>query len=911
MLDLRELLKEGPIVLDGAMGTNLQKMGMPMGVCPEQWILEHREQVLELERAYVQAGSRILYAPTFTASRIKLAEYHLEDQVVPMNRALAELAREAADTAMDAAGARRCYVAGDLTMTGQMLKPMGTLEFEDLVDCYKEQAQALVSGGVDLFVIETMMHIGETRAALLAVKEICDLPVMVTMTIEETGKTMFGTDAVTALVTLQSMGADAVGLNCSTGPDKLLPWILQMKQYATVPLVVKPNAGLPKLITGETVFDMGKEDFARHMKGLVEAGAAIVGGCCGTTPEYIRLLSDTVKGMKAFIPQKGSVRMLTGEHSRTLLELNAPFVVIGERINPTGKKALREELKNGCFDMVQEMAVSQADNGAGLLDINVGMSGIDEKDMMLRVIDAVNEVADLPLCIDSSSPEVVAAALRHYHGRALVNSVSCENHKLEHLLPVVKKYGAMFIMLPLNDAGLPENFKERKANLLQIMEKAQSLGFYKEDMVADGLVATLGANPMAGADTLKTIEYCHDVLGIATVCGLSNISFGLPDRSYVNSIFLALAISKGLTMAIANPSQELLMRSASAADLVMGKPEADLRYIENASKYNEAKAETEAATEAAVTGHGVGGGQGAAASQGATVSDGATVSQGAVMGQGAAISQGVATSQGAATGHGGAGSRNAAVGPEAVGQRADDSQRVVMGQGVVASSDEIDSPMLKQIYEDVLKGKKKLVEGHVAEALAQGLEASAILNDALIPAINKVGDYFNSKRYFLPQLMLSAETMRRGVDYLEPLLQTDAESNGYTVVIATVEGDIHDIGKNLVAMMMKNYGFRVIDLGKDVPAGEIVETAKREQADIIALSALMTTTMQKMRDVVALARAQALKAKIIIGGAVITQDYADEIGADGYSEDAVGAVALVKRLMGEDHKRLENGNKLC
>ena len=873
MINLKEMLKNGPVILDGATGTNLQKMGMPMGVCPEQWMIENRAAVLGLERQFVAAGSHIIYAPTFAASRLKLLEYHLEDRVEAMNRELVGIAREAAQG--------QCYVAGNLTMTGHMLAPMGTLAFEELVDCYKEQARAIAGAGVDLFVIETMMHIGEARAALLAVKEVCDLPVMVTMTVEASGKTMYGTDAVTALVTLQSMGADAVGLNCSTGPDKLLPLVREMKDYATVPIVVKPNAGLPKLITGETVFDMNKEDFAFHMKVLVEAGASIIGGCCGTTPEYIRLLADTVRGMEVFIPDRKSVRVLTGEHSRAEFTLDGPFSVVGERINPTGKKALREELKRGCFDIVQDMAISQVADGARVLDINVGMSGIDEKQTMLQVIDAVNEVVDVPLCIDSSSPEVVEAALRHYHGRALVNSVSCEQVKLKGLLPVVKKYGAMFIMLPLTDSGLPESFEERAANLKTIMDEALSLGFAREDMVADGLVATLGANSAAGLDTLKTIEYCHDTLGIATICGLSNISFGLPDRSYVNSIFLALAISKGLTMAIANPSQELLMRSAFAADLVMNKPEASLRYIENAALYQERQeaAALRGNTGAAAENPGSGGAPGSAAPEVMSTS-GATGTQSAPVERSGAA-PGVMSTSGAA----GAPAQSQSPTETAPGSASAHVQPPAL------------PPVLQPVYDAVLKGKKKLIVGHIEAALSAGVQPKAILDEALIPAINQVGEYFNIKKYFLPQLMLSAEAMRRGVDHLEPMLLKTVENVGCTVVIATVEGDIHDIGKNLVAMMMKNYGFNVIDLGKDVPAADIVEAAITHKADVIALSALMTTTMQKMREVVALVHEKGLGAKVIIGGAVITQDYADEIGADGYSEDAVGAVALVKRLM--------------
>ncbi len=817
-MNIRELLKNGPLILDGATGTNLQKMGMPMGVCPEQWIIENREVMQRLEREFIEAGSQVIYAPTFGANRMKLGEYHLENHVESINKTLVQIAREVAGD--------RCLVAGDITMTGQMLAPVGNIDFDDMVDCYKEQAKAMEEAGVDLFVIETMMHIGEARAALLAVKEVSSLPVIVTMTVESSGRTMYGTSAAAALVTLESMGADAVGLNCSTGPDQMISLIRKMRDYATVPLVVKPNAGLPVLSGNETTYTMDKEDFALHMKALVEAGASIVGGCCGTTPEYIRCLRETVQGMDVFIPDKKSVRALTGERCLLQIPLDGPFKVIGERINPTGKKVLKEELKKGCYDSVQAMAVSQVENGAQILDINVGMSGIDEKQTMLQALNAVNEVVDVPLCIDSSDPEVVEAALRRYHGRALVNSVSCEKIKLEQLLPAVKKYGAMFIMLPLTDEGLPENFLQRRENLDRIMDKALKLGFEREDMVADGLVATLGANAGAGLDTLQTIRYCHDTLKIATVCGLSNISFGLPDRSYVNSIFLALAISRGLTMAIANPSQELLMRSAFAADLVMNKPEASLRYIENAASYKKESGEP-------------GNTQG---------SDRSAV-----------------------------GADTKKTEPFSVKE----VQREVMGD----------------IYDDVIKGRKKMISQHIQGALDKGASPASILDESLIPAINQVGEYFNAKTYFLPQLMISAETMRKGVAVLEPLLQEDARSVGWTVVIATVEGDIHDIGKNLVAMMMKNYGFNVIDLGKDVPARQIIDAAKEHHADIIALSALMTTTMQRMRDVVNLARQEGIGAKIIIGGAVITQDYADEIGADGYSEDAVGAVALVRRLM--------------
>jgi len=806
LLNLKDLLKNGPIILDGATGTNLQRQGMPTGACPELWMIEHQEIMKKLQRDFVLAGSRIIYAPTFTANRIKLKEYDLADKTREINQALVKITKEAVGDS--------CYIAGDLTMTGRQLTPIGDLDFEELVDCYKEQVSILDEAGADCIIIETMMHIGEARAALIAAKEVSKLPVMVTMTFEASGRTLYGTDALGALITLQSLGADAVGINCGAGPDKLIEIVKEMAKYATVPLIVKPNAGLPKLIDGETVFDMDKETFVMHMKELVNAGASLVGGCCGTTPEYIRALNQAVKGMAIVRPVEHGIRAITNMASIMHLPLDGPLTVVGERINPTGKKALREELKNNQFDMACEMAISQVDLGAKILDVNVGMNGIDEKAMMLSVIEAVNSVVKVPLCIDSSDIGVITAALRNYHGRALVNSVSCEVKKLTELLPIVKKYGAMFILLPLTDQGLPETLDERKVNIQAVLDAAFKLGFTKEDIVVDGLVTTIGANKKAALDTLETIKYCKEQLGLNTICGLSNISFGLPKRNIVNGTFLALAIQNGLTMAIANPSSEPVMRMAYAADLLMNKGGADLAYIEAAGT-------------------------------------------------------------------------NQAAGEEG---RQEENRKLSEAPVVPAE-------ILNQIKADVLKGKKNLILNDVKVALNMGIAPSKLLNEILIPSINLVGDYFNQGTYFLPQLIVSAEAMKGAVDYLEPLLaDKQSESQKGIVILATVKGDIHDIGKNLVAMMIRNYGFNVIDLGKDVPKEVIIETAKANDADIIGLSALMTTTMQEMRSVVTMAREQQIKAKIIIGGAVITQDYCDEIGADGYSKDAVEAVDLVKRL---------------
>ena len=573
----RELVKKGPVLLDGATGTNLQKAGMPVGVCPEQWILENSEVLIDLQKRYVEAGTDILFAPTFTASRIKLKEYGLEDHLEEMNRKLVALSKEAAK-------GTNALVAGDLTMTGEQLYPLGDLMFEDLVDVYKEQAKIIAEAGADLFVVETMMSLQECRAAVLAIREVCDLPVMVSLTYNEDGRTLYGTDPVTAVVVMQSLGADAVGMNCSTGPEAMLEPIAKMAEYATIPLLAKPNAGMPELIDGQTVFNVEPEEFAEVGKKLVEEGAAIIGGCCGTTPEHIRALKEAVKGIPVKAPLQTKRRMLTSERKSVEITLDGRFMVIGERINPTGKKKLQAELKEGSLNLVRTMALEQEENGASILDINMGMNGIDEKEMMLRTIYEVTSTVDCPLCIDSSHVDIIEAALRIYPGRALINSISLEKEKFEKLLPIAKKYGAMFILLPLSDEGLPKDSAEKHGIIRTIMDEAVRIGMAKEDIIVDGLVATIGANPNAALECFETFSYCKNELELPTACGLSNISFGLPERTYVNTAFLTMAIANGLTMAIANPSQELLARINE-----LGLKEEDYQFYLDLRKYGSAR----------------------------------------------------------------------------------------------------------------------------------------------------------------------------------------------------------------------------------------------------------------------------------------------------------------------------------
>ena len=809
------IIEKGPVILDGATGTNLMEAGMPIGVCPEKWIMENPQVLIDLQKSYVEAGTQIVYAPTFTGNCIKLEEYGLAEELEEINTGLVALSKQAVEG--------KAFVAGDMTMTGQQLFPMGDLLFEELVEVYKEQARVLYEAGVDLFVVETMMSLQECRAAVLAIRETCDLPIMVTLTYNEDGRTLFGTPPETAVVVLQSLGVDAIGINCSTGPMEMVEPVKKMTEYATIPIIAKPNAGLPELEGKKTVYRMTPEEFARAGVALVEAGAAIVGGCCGTTAAHIRALAEHVKGMELHKPLASHRRVLASERKNVEIHLDGNFIVVGERINPTGKKKLQAELREGRLDLVRNMAMEQEENGARILDINMGMNGIDEKEMMKQVIYEVSATVDCPLCIDTSHIDVMEEALRIYPGRALINSISLETEKIEKMLPIAQKYGAMFVLLPLSDAGLPKDAEEKRRIIDTVYDRAMELGMAHEDIVVDGLVATIGANPDAAKECFETISYCRNERKLPTICGLSNISFGLPERSFVNTAFLTMAIGEGLTMAIANPSQELLMNAAFASDMLLHRPDSDIRYIERMNKLAEQKAEYE------------------------TVVVKKTPAAGA--------------------------------------------DHSVTGQGGAAEH---------PVFTAVLKGNKDSVIAEVKKTLDSGEKPDAIINEYLIPAINEVGVLFEKKKYFLPQLIASANTMKLAIDYLEPMLERKNDGKELpTLVVATVEGDIHDIGKNLVVLMLKNYGYNVIDMGKDVPCEEIVDTAMRENAAVIGLSALMTTTMMRMQDVVEICRQKGCKSKVIIGGACITQSFADEIGADGYSKDAAECVRLVERLLEE------------
>ena len=805
--EFRALASRRFLQLDGATGTELARRGMPAGVCPEEWVLSHPGALAEVQQSYVAAGADIVYAPTFGANPLKLAEFGLEEKTIEMNRALAALSRRAVPGTM---------VFGDIAPTGQLIEPFGPLAFERAVELYKIQIRALIEGGVDGFALETMMDLQEARAALIAVRELSELPTLVTLTFEPGGRSLTGTHPVSALVTLQALGADAFGCNCSTGPEAMAEIIRELKVYARIPLVAKPNAGMPHLVDGNTVFDLDPAQFADAAESLLAAGANIVGGCCGTTPAHLAALHEKIRTRNTPVPVKPTrtgVIASPGQFRRLAPE--EPFAIIGERINPTGKKALQAELRNGSLEMVKTFAREQTEQGAALLDVNFGLSGIDETDMMRRGIAEIMQCCNTPLCIDSTRPEAVEAALRLYPGRALFNSISAEENRLRGILPIAAKYGAMLVLLPLTDAGIPETLEERLAVLEKIMREAAGYGYTPEEFAADALIMTISANPEAAKLSLDFIEACSRKMHLNTVCGLSNVSFGLPNRPAANLAFLGMALGRGLNIAIANPSAPGVVDMTIASDALAGKDPRLENYL--------------------------------ARFAGNTVSPAAAAAQS----------------------------------PAAQGT---------------------EPPSLEtSMYEAVLRGRRETALELLDKLLAAGSDPGGIVNEILIPAITEVGERFERKEYFLPQLMQSASAMQKAMEKLEPLLRKSGtdEAAGPVVVFATVKGDIHDIGKNIVILLLKNHNFRVIDLGKDVPAETIVAAAMEHHAALIGLSALMTTTMPQMKVVIDLARARGLEIPVVVGGAAVDEAFAKSIGAY-YGSDAMATVRIAQKITREN-----------
>nr|WP_207734936.1 homocysteine S-methyltransferase family protein [Zhenpiania hominis] len=787
-------------MLDGGMGTMLQAYGLEPGEPPALLAVTNPELITSIHRQYVEAGADILYANTFGTNRYKLEGYgYSPGQII-----------DSAIKAARAACKEDTLVALDVDPLGELLEPMGTLTFEEAYDAFCEVVKQGEASGADLIVIETMTDLYEVKAAVLAAKEQTNLPVMVSMTFEETGRTFTGTSIECMTAVLEGLGVDAVGINCSLGPVEIFPLAEKMCQLTDLPVFVKPNAGLPDPRTG--AYTIGPEEFARAMAEYRHLGIAMAGGCCGTTPDYIARMKAVFAGMER------KQRTPSARESCVCSATNCAAIdhvtVIGERINPTGKKRLKQALIEEDYDYLLSQAVQQADAGAQVLDVNVGIPDIEEARVLPAVVKKIQAVTDLPLQIDSSDPAAIEAALRVYNGKAIVNSVNGEEKSLSSILPVVKKYGAAVVGLTLDENGIPSKAEDRLAIAGRILKRAMDLGIPKKDVFIDCLTLTASAQQAEVKETLKAVRMVKEELGLHTVLGVSNISFGLPCRPLVNRTFLALAMENGLDLPIINPNDEDMMGTIFAFEMLHNRDENAQNFIE---RYRD-------------------------------------------------VSLGTMT-------------------------RGNDDSGTPSGGKPEGTENE-----LFHALEKGMKGETV----HAVQKLLETKDEMAVVNDYLIPALDKVGQGFEKGTIFLPQMMQAATAAQGGFEVIKERLAASGKagvSKGQ-VVIATVKGDIHDIGKNIVKVIMENYGFEMIDLGRDVPAETIVNTVVEKNIQLVGLSALMTTTLKSMEETIAAVRAAAPDCKFLVGGAVLTPDYAEKIGADYYCKDAMKSVEAAKEVFG-------------
>lgn len=793
-----KLIKEKVLVLDGAMGTMLQSFGLMPGECPEKWNIDRPDVVRKIHGFYLEAGADIIQTNTFGGNRFKLSEFGLGNQVAAINAAAVRLANQVAGG--------KALVALSVGPTGRLLEPFGNTTFDEVYAAFREQIAAAVKVGVDVISLETMSDLQEIRAALIAARDCSVVPVMGQMTFENGQRTMLGTDPVTAAVVLTTLGASAVGANCSGGPAELLPVISQMAEVTDLPLVVQPNAGLPVLIDGKTVFPASPAVMGEYAWKLVAAGANVVGGCCGTNPEHIKAISQAVAGLRPTPRAKNRSSTLTGRGKTLFINEQSLPPFIGERINPTARKKLAEDIKAGQMLRVVEEAQAQAGAGAPMLDVNMGVPGIDEAAAMRRAVLQIQGAVDLPLSIDSSNTGAIEAGLKVFAGKPLINSVNGESKSLQAVMALAKRYGAAVLGLTLDGSGIPSTAAGRLAIARRIVDAALAYGIRREDVYIDCLVQTASAQQSEVMETLRAIQLVKRELGVKTVLGVSNVSHGLPQREFLNATFLAMAFGFGLDLPIMNPFDERMRQVLAASAVLTGRDQYARSFIDEFRQTD----------------------------------------------------------------------TGAPAKPAAAVKPADQGQR---------------------IYQAVLNGEKDSIVALVRQALDEGIEPLALVNQHLIPGIEEVGERYDKKIFFLPQLMLAGETMKAAFEVLKPRLATEQTQSLGTYILATVQGDIHDIGKNIVAVMLENYGWRVVDLGRDVPVGSIVKTVIQEKADIVGLSALMTTTMPRMAEVIKALRDQGVKTKVMVGGAVVTADYAARIGADGYAADARAAVLKAKELM--------------
>ena len=805
-MNIRERLGKELLFVDGGMGTLLQAEGLAPGELPETWNIEHPEKVEAIHRRYYEAGSDVVLANTFGANVCKFHDdRYTVEEVIRAGIANAKRAGEQIG--------KETYVALDMGPTGKLLKPMGDLDFDDAYEAFAEAVRYGEKYGADLIHIETMSDTYEVKAAILAAKENSSLPVFVTMIFDERGKLLTGGDVPSVVAMLEGLRVDALGLNCGLGPKQMLPILNDLRRYTSLPIIVKPNAGLPKQKNGETYYDVEPDEFARIMQEVVKEGACVIGGCCGTTPEHIKKLVEECKDLPLREIEKKHDTIVSSYGQAVILD-DMPRI-IGERINPTGKKKFKEALKNEDMDYILKEAITQQDKGAHILDVNVGLPDIDEVAMMEKVVKELQSVTSLPLQIDTVDGKAMERAMRIYNGKPMINSVNGKQVSMDEVFPLIRKYGGVVVGLTIDEEGIPKDAEGRVRVAGKIINEAAKYGIDKKDIVIDVLTMTISSEKDGAKVTLEALKRVREEFGVRTVLGVSNISFGLPRRPIVNSYFYAMAMQNGLTAGIINPSSEDMMKAYRSYNALMGFDENCTNYIS-----------TYAGTTETVT---------VQASQAAAVAGNAPKAAGVEM-------------------------------------------------------------TLKYAIERGLKEEAH----HITRDLIGTREPLDIIQEELIPALNVVGEGFEKGTVFLPQLLMSADAAKIAFAVIKDVLASSGqeEEKKEKIILATVKGDIHDIGKNIVKVLLENYGFDVIDLGKDVPPEAIVEKAVEENVTLVGLSALMTTTVVSMEETIKLLREKKPDCKVMVGGAVLNQDYADMIGADFYGKDAMQSVHYAQKFFG-------------
>ena len=797
-------------IFDGAMGTMLQAAGLEEGYCPELFNIEKPEVVKDIHAQYLLHGSDVITTNTFGACGLKLEDYDLQDRVREINIAAVKVAKEAI-----AENKPTARVAGSMGPTGRFLQPLGNMSFDSIYDTYREQAEALIEGGVDFIIIETIIDVQEMRAALLASldareaagKTKDDVQIICQFSFSEDGRTITGTPPAVATTIVEAMGADIIGINCSLGPEQITPLIEEIASVTNLPISCQPNAGMPQLINKQTVFPLTAEEMGPLMLAIVDAGASYVGGCCGTTPAHIQSISNAVKAHPP--KERAHIAPKTIITSRTkLLELghHTKPLIIGERINPTGRKVLAQELRDGSFIRVKRDALDQVEAGADILDVNMGVAGMDQSPLMERAIFELSMLVETPLSIDTLDPAAMEIALKNYPGRALINSVNGEEESITHVMPLAKRYGAALLCLPICSGDLPEKAEDRVALAESIVNRAYGYGLQPHDLLLDPLVLTLASGEDSARQTLRTLQLYKEKFGFPTVMGLSNISFGMPQRPYLNGQFLTMALACGLTTPIMNPLNYPAKKAFVSSTTLLGWDPGSAQFIKEYGYEDETSAPGNSAPK----------------------------------------------------------------GPE---KKSFDS-----------------NDPLANIRACVEQGEKEAIVELVKKALADGMDPLDITKKGLSEAMNVVGDKFGSGKLFLPQVMLAAETMQAAFNTIKEIIPASESLDKGTVVVATVKGDIHDLGKNIVAALLENNGYKIVDLGKDVDPEVIVQAIKDNKAALVGICSLMTTTMPQIDNTIAAIRAAGLKTKVMVGGAVVSQDYADQAGADIYAKDGIAAV---------------------